>query len=124
MEPDAQQLRHLRRLLADWGTRRHIAAATMTRLQLAVSEATSNAIEHAYHDQAPATITIVGQHEPGGDLVVTVTDTGTWRTPSAEPGNRGRGTGIMRKVSDAFELDTTHAGTTVKLRFSPNGTAP
>lgn len=121
--PDPQQLRNLRLMLTDWATQRRIPAATTARLLLAVSEATSNAIEHAYRDRTPTTITVTGVHEDGGDLVVTITDAGSWRTPPAEPGDRGRGTGIMRKVSDAFERETTPAGTTVKLRFSPIGTA-
>lgn len=121
--PDAGQLRHVRRLLSDWGAQRHIPAAVIGRLLLAVSEATSNAIEHAYRDRPPATIAVTAHHEQDGGLAVTVTDGGSWLPPSSEPRDRGRGTGIMRKVSDAFERESTPAGTTVKLRFSPIGTA-
>lgn len=121
LAPDARQLRHLRRSLAEWLTQRHVPAATITRLLLAVSEAASNAIEHAYRDRAPATVSIVAHHGKGGDLEVTVTDTGSWLPPPSDPGDRGRGTDIMRKSSDAFERDITSAGTTVKFRYSPIG---
>ncbi|WP_155370940.1 SpoIIE family protein phosphatase [Catellatospora vulcania] len=123
LAPDAHELRRLRRSLTDWGAQRHVPAATMSRLLLAVGEAASNAIEHAYRDRSPATITVEADHEDGGDVVVIVTDAGSWRPAPREPGDRGRGTDIMRKVSAAYERTTTPAGTTVKLRFSKIGPA-
>jgi hypothetical protein len=46
-----------------------------------------------------------------------VTDSGSWKTPAANPGNSGRGLVLMRALSDAMELDNTAAGTTVDITF-------
>ncbi|GIF47462.1 hypothetical protein Afe04nite_20010 [Asanoa ferruginea] len=119
---DPHELRSLRRSLTAWGDQRQVPAEDIAQLILAVGEAASNAIEHAYLDRAPNTIT-VAVHQEDGDLVATVTDAGTWRHPSAEPGSRGRGTAIMRQLSKVFDRTTTAAGTTVQLRLSPIGSA-
>jgi serine/threonine-protein kinase RsbW len=50
----------------------------------------------------------------GRDLVVTVSDDGTWRC-AGDPGWRGRGLGLMHTLADA-SVSSGAAGTTVRLR--------
>jgi anti-sigma regulatory factor (Ser/Thr protein kinase) len=57
-----------------------------------------------------------------GDIVGTIRDTGRWRLPRGE--NRGRGINIMEKCADEVTVDTTEAGTVVRLLFHIAQAAP
>jgi len=91
---------------------------------LAVSEAVSNAIEHAYRDdQFPDVVDISGEVEavPGGQRRVTVIvrDHGCWRAPPIDDENRRRGIPLMRACVDTVTIgqpDDNRAGTAVVLR--------
>ncbi len=99
------------------GLRRWLAAAgaspdACADLIVAVGEACSNVVEHAY---GPAGGTVLVRVElDGHDVSVTVRDSGHWRT--ARGLGRGRGTTLMRQCSDDFHVTSGAAGTTVFLR--------
>ncbi|HTV73240.1 MAG TPA: ATP-binding protein [Candidatus Acidoferrales bacterium] len=79
---------------------------------LAVGEATSNAIEHAYrgHD---GTVWLRAVEDPPGRLIIEVVDQGRWRL-DASP-ERGRGLGIMRALVDDVAIESTREGTLVRF---------
>jgi len=52
------------------------------------------------------------------DVHIRVADAGSWKTPPADPGNRGRGLLLMRTLSEQVDLDGTAHGTTVGMRFA------
>jgi anti-sigma regulatory factor (Ser/Thr protein kinase) len=83
---------------------------------LSVSEAASNAVEHAQHPQEPFFCVVAEIDETTATLTVTVTvqDHGTWlpRTPSAF---RGRGLEMMHVLTDTT-VETGADGTTVTIR--------
>ncbi|TDQ00941.1 SpoIIE family protein phosphatase [Labedaea rhizosphaerae] len=85
---------------------------------LAVGEACTNSVEHAYPPDRPDTadFTIEGKIT-GRDLTISVADHGAWRKPdpAADP-FRGRGIVLMRAVMDEVELGQTTDGTTVTMR--------
>jgi anti-sigma regulatory factor (Ser/Thr protein kinase) len=81
-------------------------------LLVAVGEATSNAVEHAYGPKG-GTVAVEVRLE-GADAVVRVTDTGQWR--DARGIGRGRGTHIMKTTTDAFRIEHGDKGTEVLLR--------
>jgi anti-sigma regulatory factor (Ser/Thr protein kinase) len=83
------------------------------KVLLAVGEAASNAVEHAYGPR-PGSVSIEVARQ-AGELAVTVRDTGTWR--AARGSNRGRGLGIMQHCADEVRVDSTSAGTEVHLLF-------
>lgn len=98
-------------------------AGQLEDLVLAVSEAVSNAIEHAYLDQPPELVDIHGEVEaaPGGQRLVTiiVRDYGRWRPPPVDDENRRRGIPLMRACVDTVTIrrpDDDRAGTCVVLR--------
>jgi anti-sigma regulatory factor (Ser/Thr protein kinase) len=76
-----------------------------------VSEAATNAIEHAY-GPIEASYRVEGWCS-GDRVIVTVTDSGSWRERRGV--ERGRGTLLMRELMDGFELYPSGAGTVVKL---------
>jgi anti-sigma regulatory factor (Ser/Thr protein kinase) len=81
---------------------------------LSVSEAASNAVEHAQHPHEPFFCVVAEIDETTATLTVTVQDHGTWLppTPSAF---RGRGLEMMHVLTDTT-VATGAGGTTVTIR--------
>ena len=87
-------------------------------VMLAVGEAMANVVSHAYGPSGG--MIDVDLSYTAGDITATIRDTGRWRLPRGE--NRGRGVNIMEKCADEVSVDTTEAGTEVRLRFHLGGT--
>lgn len=95
---------------------------------LAVNEAVSNGIEHAYPDDT-GVVTVCGriqEADPGRrvdgagacgefEVCIQVSDHGCWQTPATDPGHRGRGLMMAEAAVDLLTIDTTHGGTVVTL---------
>lgn len=116
----ARARRQLRRWLAGVGWPPEDAED----LVLAVDEALANAAEHAYAGSDPQSRKteqiephVADMAGPQGvhRAVVTVTDRGKWRTQTVSPSFRGRGLPMMRAFTDSLEINTTAAGTRVKM---------
>jgi len=82
-------------------------------LEVAVGEAVTNAIEHAYGIGDGRVF--VRALESGGVLTIEVRDGGRWRAPRNE--GRGRGVPIMRALSTTFSIDSSESGTVVRMSF-------
>lgn len=78
---------------------------------LSVSEAATNAIEHAYGARE-ASFNIRCEHDDH-QVTVTVRDIGRWRSPRSHGG--GRGLQIMRSLLDGVQVDSDDAGTVVTM---------
>lgn len=112
----------VRRWLAGWSW----PTDELDDIVLAVSEAVSNAIEHAYLNQPPGMVDIRGGIEPtpGGQRRVTIVvhDHGRWRPPPIDHENRRRGIPMMRTCMETVTIDQLNAnpaGTRVVLRSKP-----
>jgi serine phosphatase RsbU (regulator of sigma subunit)/anti-sigma regulatory factor (Ser/Thr protein kinase) len=81
-------------------------------LQVAIGEACSNAVEHAY-GAAAGTLTVTMRID-WPEVHVQVRDTGRWRPERA--GDHGRGLFLMRSLADAADVRNGPGGTTVTLR--------
>jgi PAS domain S-box-containing protein len=114
-----EELRDLRASLRAWLERCDVAARVRSALLVATGEACSNAIEHAYRDRKPGSVTVEIEVAADGSLDVTVRDFGRFRQPSAsdERDDRGRGSDLMRALTSDFRRDETPAGTTVRFRL-------
>lgn len=84
----------------------------VTDLLVAVGEATSNVVEHAY-GPAGGTMSVRLEAVPP-DVVATVRDSGRWRAPRGS--DRGRGTHLMRATSDDLRVEHRPDGTDVVMR--------
>ena len=82
---------------------------------VAVGEAMSNAIEHAYSGRPNQTFAVRARYE-GAACIVLVEDGGAWRQDEDEP--RGRGVAMMRALSDECSIERGAYGTSVMLRFA------
>ena len=85
-------------------------------LVLAVNEAASNAIEHAYTAPGPADLVTVNCWTEPHRLCLEVTDHGQWRLPDATPGHRGHGILIMQQTVRSVFIHKDQGGTRVLLR--------
>jgi anti-sigma regulatory factor (Ser/Thr protein kinase)/putative methionine-R-sulfoxide reductase with GAF domain len=98
----------MRRWLSSVGAGPHVVAD----LLIAVGEACTNAVEHAYG--ADGGIMTVYLERQWPDVVATIGDTGRWRSPGGE--NGGLRTLLMRDCADELRIDRGPRGTTVVIR--------
>ena len=111
----AESLASVRRALREWLRGQDLPSALQEDVVLAVGEACSNAIEHAYASSARAAIVIEGFRSPE-QLVLTVRDNGRWRPLVPNPA-RNRGLRLIAEVTDAFEITSpSDGGTRIEMR--------
>lgn len=118
IDADASLLAGLRRRVRAWLDARGLGESDRDAIVLALSEACSNAIEHAYRER-PGPVGIALE-DRSGTIRVRVSDNGTWRAPD-EDTTRGRGLQLMRGLMDSAEVTATGRGTDVILELSPTG---
>jgi anti-sigma regulatory factor (Ser/Thr protein kinase) len=118
------ELRKLRASLRDWLDGRDVDAAVRNALILAIGEACSNAIEHAYTGRAAGEVKVEIEETTDRMLTVTVRDYGRFLPPSEPCTDRGRGTEIMRGLTLDFSRESIEAGTTVRFRLPMVDRAP
>jgi PAS domain S-box-containing protein len=119
IEIDAIPLRltAVRHQLSAWLHATGVPEPLVADIVLVVNEACSNSAEHAYRGQQPGLMRVEATVSDG-HIHVRVSDAGSWKTPPADPGTRGRGILLMRTLSEQVELDGTAHGTTVGMRFA------
>jgi anti-anti-sigma factor len=109
----ASEVSGMRRRIAAWAAVAAFPETLVYDLQLAVSEATANVVDHAYPD-GPGEFDCLLASTPAG-VRVTVRDEGRWRPESADKGYRGRGLQMIKAMSDEFRLDHDERGTVVEF---------
>ncbi|MGH4014341.1 MAG: ATP-binding SpoIIE family protein phosphatase [Pseudonocardiaceae bacterium] len=105
-------LRDIRVAVRRWLSAVGAAPSAVADLVVAVGEACTNAVEHAY-GPAGGTVAVHMELQPP-DVLATISDTGRWRPPRGA--DRGRGTLVMRKFSDELRIDHGSTGTNVVIR--------
>ncbi|MDT7641054.1 MAG: hypothetical protein QOC83_5342 [Pseudonocardiales bacterium] len=107
--------RHFRGWLAALGW----PPADTDDLLLAVSEAVSNAADHAYPPHRLGDVVVEAECVPGANgsrrVVVTVLDEGAWRPPPAWHENRRRGVPLMRACTESVDIWGSPSGTRVRM---------
>ncbi|MFT7838835.1 ATP-binding protein [Saccharothrix sp. BKS2] len=111
----AGELAAVRAQLDSWLARTGLNEDDRYDLLIAVNEAASNAVEHAYGPDRAGVVTIDADARPDGSVQVVVTDRGTWRVPPPALSTRGRGLLLMRENVDEVLVDRQPSGTTVTL---------
>ncbi|HET8979956.1 MAG TPA: SpoIIE family protein phosphatase [Solirubrobacteraceae bacterium] len=109
---DPRVLADVRRALRRWLRVRGAGDQDVMEITLAVSEACTNAVEHAY-SPAPAQFSVDASAE-NGDIRIVVRDVGQWRTPRGT--NRGRGLKIMESAMDEVSVDAAPSGTEIVMK--------
>ena len=127
----ADQLAGLRSQIRHWLTERHVGTDDHAVILTAIGEACANVIDHAYRsrhlddrykDEPKTNMMSIDLSDHASEVVARVTDVGSWRPPGPHSTDRGRGTSIMRALSNRYERSTADsAGTTITLSLpAPN----
>lgn len=114
---DPHQLAAMRAELRRWLAPFELTTDAVHDVVLAVHEAVSNVIVHAY---SPATLrdTVdITLRTEGESLRIEVVDHGRWRTTSLEPPECGHGITIMNWLMEAVLIHHDPRGTRVVLRY-------
>jgi anti-sigma regulatory factor (Ser/Thr protein kinase) len=102
-----------RKALADLA-REH--GAPESDVKLAVSEAVTNSVLHAYRDREPGTISLHARVDRGR-LLIAVGDDGSGMRPNLDSTGLGLGISLITKLATDVRFDSTDRGTTVSMSF-------
>ena len=119
-QAQAAVLSAVRRAVREWGGLAGLADEVVEDLELLVTEAASNSVEHAYRNGEPGVFELSMLLGPDGAVRVRVRDFGRWHPPPADPGYRGRGLAVIDTLGRDVAL---HAGPTgTRIAFTVDGT--
>ena len=103
---------------------RHAVAAVARRIgapeadvKLAVSEAVSNCVTHAFRDREPGTIMVTARVDRG-KLLVTIADDGSGMRPNLESKGLGLGISLITKLAGDVRFDSSDDGLIVSMSFA------
>jgi anti-sigma regulatory factor (Ser/Thr protein kinase) len=119
---EPRRLAAVRRTVAAWSAQAALSDDTTADLQLLLSEAATNAVEHAYRDAEGGEFVYAVRRRPDSGIRVTVEDFGRWLPPPDDPGYRGRGLAVIHNLADEVSLDISEHGT--RIAFTVPGEAP
>jgi len=117
------QIAVLRSEVTDYAHRVGVADARLADIRLAVSEAATNAVLHAYRDRDPGLIRVDARvTEDGGSLRIVVEDDGFGPLPRPDSPGLGLGLPTIASVADAVELSAGQAaGAKLSMLFATGG---
>ena len=92
------------------------AGARVGDVKLAVSEAVSNAVTHAFRGRNKGTISIRANVDRGR-LVVVVADNGTGMRPNLDSPGLGFGISLITELAGDVRFDSSSRGLTVSMSF-------
>ena len=85
-------------------------------LTLAVYEALANAADHAFSGKPTPGVVRLRAHITDGEVIITISDNGRWRSPTDSGGHRGRGLALIHQLATEVQVAPSPYGTTVRLR--------
>lgn len=110
----------LRRELVAYARSAGATAKACDAVALAISEALTNVVRHAYVGEGPGPMMVEAHLEGDAELVVQISDEGLGPIPRGDSPGLGLGLGLMAQMADDFSISNRHdaRGTVVSLRFS------
>lgn len=94
-------------------------AAFSDDVRLALSEACTNVVQHAYRNATSPGDMVVSILIEAGRLLVAVSDDGMGITAPSHSDGLGLGLPLMRTLSDELQLNSIDGHTEVRMAFSP-----
>ena len=112
------ELAPIRRIVSSWLGRNGFAGEEVGSISVALNEAATNAIEHAYGIDE-GWFEVEADIDDAGAVSLVVRDGGHWRTKAH--GGGGRGLALIGRLMDTFEIRRRPAGTEIWMRRAPRG---
>jgi anti-sigma regulatory factor (Ser/Thr protein kinase) len=114
---DARALEPMRRRVEAWLAGHRVDEDALIDIQLALGEAVSNGMEHAYRgpdagSQVEVELEFVGDGA-GRELAVLVRDRGRWLQARTRPSTRGRGLAMIEALAADMRVTSNAQGTEV-----------
>ena len=107
-----------RRAAAEFAAGEGADAGTLAAIALCVSEAVTNAVVHAYRDQAQPGAVEIEARRPNGYLCLYVRDHGCGLKPRLDSPGLGLGLPLITGIATAVEVrDAAAGGTELVMRF-------
>jgi anti-sigma regulatory factor (Ser/Thr protein kinase) len=117
-----EQIAVLRTEVTDYAQRVGVADGRLGDIRLAVSEAATNAVLHAYRDRDPGQIRVDARVTDDGCLRIVVEDDGFGPLPRPDSPGLGLGLPTIASVADAVELSAGKAaGAKLSMTFATGG---
>jgi serine/threonine-protein kinase RsbW len=109
----------LRHAVVDLLAEADVRDERIAEVELAISEACSNVVIHAYPDATPGPIRVRAAIDEEDVLVVTVADEGRGMAPRPDSPGYGLGLPLIGRLASAFEVETPESGpgTVLRMRF-------
>ncbi|MDT0350273.1 ATP-binding protein [Pseudonocardia charpentierae] len=120
---DPRRLSAVRRAVAAWSAQAALSEDAAADLQLLLSEAITNAVEHAYCESEAGEFVYSVRRRHDAGVRVVVQDFGRWRPPPEDPGYRGRGLAVIHNLAEDVSLDFSDHGTQIAFTV-PNDLPP
>jgi anti-sigma regulatory factor (Ser/Thr protein kinase) len=118
----ADQVAVLRSQVTEYAQRVGVADGRLGDVRLAVSEAATNAVLHAYRDRAPGLIRVDAHLTADGCLRIIIEDDGFGPLPRPDSPGLGLGLPTIASVADAVELSAGQAaGARLSMTFVTGG---
>jgi len=93
-------------------------------VRLALSEACTNVVQHAYRNAASPGDMLISILVEAGRLLVAVSDDGVGIVTPSHSDGLGLGLPLMRTLADELQLDSSEGHTEVRMAFSPTSAEP
>jgi serine/threonine-protein kinase RsbW len=112
-------VREARAAAADFARDAGASPAALAAIRLAVSEAVTNTVLHAYRGAGgPGPVELTADREPDGIRIV-VSDAGTGMRPRAESPGSGLGLPLIAQMTEGMEIERQPSGgTRLQMRFA------
>jgi serine/threonine-protein kinase RsbW len=118
---DPAVLRPIRDEVDRWLRPLELDPDTRGDLVYAVSEAATNAVEHAYRPPGRDSVVELSFWTEHSTLCIEVVDHGAWKAPASGELGRGRGIQMMHRLAESVLIHYDDRGTRVLLRHPLNG---
>ncbi|MGH3518139.1 MAG: ATP-binding protein [Haloechinothrix sp.] len=112
---EPEQLPGLRERLFEWLDTVACPVELSDRLVLAMNEAVTNSIVHAYQGRRRGAVRVHADVERDRSIRISVADDGRWQPAEPGAGIGGRGVLMMQECADRVFIDRSEQGTTVTL---------
>ena len=85
-------------------------------VKLAVSEAVTNAVQHAYRDREPGDVWATASVDDD-QLHIVIADQGVGMTPRTDSPGLGLGLPLISQLADSIQVHSTSEGTEIHMTF-------